>query len=134
MKLSKAFKLLVGVSVVGLSSIAIAQDAEDTRAPMVVHDKNPFPSTYKAWPSMMTAITNAHILTGDGGEIESGTVLMNGGKIIAVGANIDIPSDANIIDGTGKWVTPGIIDMHSHMGIWIDGGNDVRDANTGVVS
>lgn len=129
MKFSKSLKMLLGVSALSISVTAFAQDADD-RAPMVVHDKNPFPSTYVPWPSQMTAITNAHILTGDGGEIENGTVIMDGGKIVAIGANVDIPSGAQVIDATGKYVTPGVIDMHSHMGIWTDGGNDVRAANT----
>ncbi|MCC3861087.1 amidohydrolase family protein [Pseudemcibacter aquimaris] len=129
MKLANVCKTLLGVSVLSVASFAFAQEA-DNRAPMVVHDKNPFPSSYKPWPSVMTAITNAHILTGDGGEIEKGTVLMDGGKIVAVGADVDIPAGAHVIDGTGKFVTPGVIDMHSHMGIWTDGGNDVRAKNT----
>lgn len=61
MKLSNSFKMLLGVSVLSISVTAFAQDA-DNRAPMVVHDKNPFPSTYVAWPSQMTAIVGAHIL------------------------------------------------------------------------
>ncbi|MBT6328532.1 MAG: amidohydrolase, partial [Kordiimonadaceae bacterium] len=103
MKLSKAFKLLIGVSAIAVGTVAFAQDTDIERASLVVHDKNPFPSTYQPWPSQMTAITNAHILTGDGGEIESGTVLMDGGKIVAVGTGVSIPAGANVIDGTGKW-------------------------------
>lgn len=129
MKLSKAFKLLIGASVLTVGGLTFAQE-ENTRAPMVVHDKNPFPSTYEPWPSVMTAITNARILTGTGDDIARGTVLMDGGKIVAVGANVDIPAGAEVIDASGKWITPGVIDMHSHMGIWTDGGNDVRAANT----
>jgi imidazolonepropionase-like amidohydrolase len=81
-----------------------------------MHDVDPFPSTYQPGPSHLTAITNASIFTGAGEEIKGGTVVMNNGKIVAVGSSVPVPTGATIIDGTGKWVTPGIIDPHSHLG------------------
>ena len=76
-----------------------------------------FASTYAPLPSETILITNAHILTGDGGEIESGSVLIKDGKIAAIGENIDIEdADALTIDAGGKYVTPGLIDVHSHLG------------------
>lgn len=62
----------------------------------------------------LVAITNATILTASRGTIERGTVLIRDGKIAAVGADVQIPAGAQIIDGTGKFITPGIIDAHSH--------------------
>src|SRR3546814_1053961 len=50
--------------------------------------------------------------------IDRGTVLMASGKIVAVGANVDLPAGVRVVDGTGKWVTPGIIDAHSHLGVF----------------
>ena len=82
-------------------------------------DKNPFPSTYQAADAPDTAIVGAHILTGDGGEIESGYVIIRKGLITAVGAGQMPASEtpvAQTIDGTGQWLTPGIIDVHSHLG------------------
>ncbi len=64
--------------------------------------------------SRLMAITNATIMTASGGTIEKGTVLVRNGKIAAVGANVTVPAGAEIIDGTGKYITPGIIDAHSH--------------------
>ncbi len=136
MKISHICMLFIGICCFAINSLSFAQEAEQTkvnRAPMVVHDKNPYPSTYQAWPTQLTAIINAHILIGNGGEIESGTLIMDGGKIIAVGENINIPEGAMLIDANGKWLTPGIIDMHSHMGIWTDGGNEVKSPNTAEV-
>ncbi|MGK2286832.1 amidohydrolase [Pedomonas sp. V897] len=79
-------------------------------------NQDPFPSTYKAYPSVTTLIRGATILDGKGGQIENGEILMQGGKIVAVGQTVDAPADALVIDGRGKWVTPGVIDAHSHMG------------------
>jgi imidazolonepropionase-like amidohydrolase len=68
------------------------------------------------------AIRNATILTVTKGTIRNGTVVIRGGVITAVGARVPIPSDVQVIDGTGKYVMPGIIDAHSHMAV--DGGNN----------
>ncbi|MEP7348931.1 MAG: amidohydrolase [Sphingorhabdus sp.] len=77
----------------------------------------PFPSTYKAYPSIATAIRNVTIFDGEGGRIDNGVVFMSGGKISSVGgAETSIPADIAVFDGTGKYVTPGIIDVHSHLG------------------
>src|SRR5215217_2661945 len=60
------------------------------------------------------AIRNATIITISGGDIENGTILVRGGKITAVGRNVNVPAGMRTIDGTGKFVMPGIIDAHSH--------------------
>lgn len=62
----------------------------------------------------LVVITNATIMTANKGTIEKGTIVIRDGKIAAVGANIPIPAGAQVIDGTGRFVTPGIIDAHSH--------------------
>jgi imidazolonepropionase-like amidohydrolase len=62
----------------------------------------------------LVAITNATIMTAAKGTIEKGTILIRDGKIAAVGANVAVPAGAQVIDGTGRFVTPGIIDAHSH--------------------
>jgi imidazolonepropionase-like amidohydrolase len=77
----------------------------------------PFPSTYKAYPGVATAIRNVTIYDGEGGKIDNGVVFMSGGKIESVGgAETSIPADTIVFDGAGKFVTPGIIDIHSHLG------------------
>ena len=67
----------------------------------------------------VTVIRNATILTITNGVIEHGTVVLRGSKIAAVGpdASTPAPAGAKIIDGTGKYVMPGIIDTHSHTSI-----------------
>ncbi len=77
---------------------------------------DPFPSTYRPFASRTTVIRNVTILTAAGPAIRGGSVLLADGKIAAVGATVNAPADATVIDGTGKYVTPGIIDTHSHIG------------------
>ena len=79
---------------------------------------DPFPSTYTPYPSKPTVIQHATILTAAGPAIHDGTVVLRDGRIVAVGTTVDVPADAVIIDGTGKYVTPGIIDIHSHLGVY----------------
>jgi imidazolonepropionase-like amidohydrolase len=77
---------------------------------------DPFPSTYHAYPGVPTLITNVTVYDGEGGRIDGGSVLFADGKVVQVGKDIAAPAGATVIDGTGKWVTPGIIDVHSHLG------------------
>ena len=63
------------------------------------------------------AITNARIFTVSGPVIERGSVVIRGGLIAAVGANVTPPADARIIDGTGLNVYPGLIDSSTSLGI-----------------
>jgi imidazolonepropionase-like amidohydrolase len=100
----------------------------------------PYASTYRPLPSQPVVITNATILTAAGDRIERGSVLLQDGKIAAVGAQIEVPSGTAVVDGTGKWVTPGVIDAHSHLGVYpspeVEGhgdGNESTDPNTAEV-
>lgn len=63
------------------------------------------------------AITNAHVFDGTGNDFSKGTVLMDDGKITAVGEGLDVPEDAVVVDAQGKVVTPGLIDVHTHLGV-----------------
>lgn len=65
----------------------------------------------------MIALINGKLYTMEQGVIEQGAVLMDHGKIAAVGVDVEIPADAQIIDVAGRIVTPGFIDAHTHMGI-----------------
>ncbi len=61
-----------------------------------------------------TLIRNATVLTITHGTLQNTDVLLRNGKIAAVGKNLNASANARIIDGTGKYVMPGIIDCHSH--------------------
>ncbi|HXT48568.1 MAG TPA: amidohydrolase family protein [Gemmatimonadaceae bacterium] len=62
------------------------------------------------------AITGGKVYPVSGPPIENGTVLMRDGKIVAVGKDIAIPSDAQKVDATGKWVTPGLVNAYTNLG------------------
>jgi imidazolonepropionase-like amidohydrolase len=78
------------------------------------HD--PYPSTYRSYPGNPTLVTNVTILDGEGGRIEGGSILFREGKIVAVGPELAAEAGVTVIDGTGKYLTPGVIDIHSHLG------------------
>jgi imidazolonepropionase-like amidohydrolase len=81
----------------------------------------------------VTAITNGKIMTvGPLGNIEKGTILIKGGKITAVGADVAVPAGATVIDAAGRVVTPGLIDAHSHTAIE-DGVNECTNIVTAEV-
>ncbi|MFV9511483.1 amidohydrolase [Tepidibacillus sp. LV47] len=85
----------------------------------------------------MIAIINGKINTITQGILEKGSILIENGKIKAIGETLEIPNDARIIDATNKWVTPGIIDAHTHLGVYEEtigwagaDGNEMTDPAT----
>ena len=64
------------------------------------------------------AFKNARILTVTKGVIEKGTLVIDGNRIVAVGANVAIPGNARVIDASGKVIIPGLVDTHSHLGVY----------------
>ncbi|MGD8902701.1 MAG: amidohydrolase, partial [Anaerolineae bacterium] len=85
----------------------------------------------------MIAIMNGKVLTITGGTLEPGTVLVEGGRIVAVGQEVTVPEDAEVYDAAGKVVMPGLIDAHCHVGIFPEGlgweysdGNEMTDPIT----
>lgn len=77
----------------------------------------------------VVAIRNATLLTVTRGTIQNGTVVLQNGRIAAIGANVTIPAGAEIVDGTGKFVSPGLIDCHSHIA-----NDDINEGGTSVSS
>jgi imidazolonepropionase-like amidohydrolase len=73
-------------------------------------------------------IKNATVMTASHGTIQHGSVWLHNGKIAGVGATVSAPAGATVIDATGKYVTPGIIDPHSHSAL----GDDVNEATSPV--
>jgi imidazolonepropionase-like amidohydrolase len=82
---------------------------------------------------MASAIIGGYVVPVDGDPIDGGTVLVEDGKIVAVGAeaDIDVPEDAELVDASGSWVLPGFIDAHAHLGVHEEGegwsGNDTNE-------
>ena len=81
-------------------------------------NKDPYPSTYIVPDNGAFAILNTNVLTGDGAELRDTDLLVRKGKIIALGTNLDLDASVSLIDAKGQWVTPGLIDVHSHMGVY----------------
>jgi imidazolonepropionase-like amidohydrolase len=99
----------------GSSDFAAAADA-GARIPLPF-TTDPYPSTYQPLPRTDTLIQGATILDGAGKRIENGDVLIRDGKIVAVGHGLSRGA-ATVIDAHGRWLTPGIIDVHSHDGVF----------------
>ncbi|UUO24634.1 amidohydrolase [Colwellia sp. M166] len=105
----------------------------------VVINKNPYPSTYQVLPLQTTLIKNATVLTGTGTRMDNADVLMVDGKINKIGKNLSADGAVEI-DANGKWITPGIIDVHSHLGVYPSpsveshsDGNEMTSPNTSEV-
>jgi imidazolonepropionase-like amidohydrolase len=81
----------------------------------------------------MILIKNANIHSMATSDFENGMILVHHGKIIAIGNEVTAPSNAEIVDAKGKFVMPGMIDAHCHLGMWEDGmGFEGADGNEAV--
>ncbi|HZF99149.1 MAG TPA: amidohydrolase [Pseudoxanthomonas sp.] len=98
-----------------LGLFALQASAAERRSRFV---QDPYPSTYRAIASAPVLIQGATVLTGDGARLDGADVLLRDGKVAAVGRALEVPEDAMRVDGRGKWVTPGLIDVHSHLGVY----------------
>ncbi|MDP3802685.1 amidohydrolase [Brevundimonas sp.] len=102
---------------------------------------DPFPSTYRGLPRENMAIVGGTVFTGAGQRIENGVVVVTDGKVAAVGdASTPVPGGHRVVDARGRFVTPGIIDVHSHLGVYpspgvsgMSDGNEATNPNTAQV-
>lgn len=81
------------------------------------------------------AITNATVAIGDGSDpIEGATVVVRNGRVVAAGADVAVPADMQAVDGTGRWVTPGLFSAMTSLGLWdveaVDESNDTAAGNS----
>jgi imidazolonepropionase-like amidohydrolase len=87
-------------------------------------------------PPTATLIRGGTVLTITKGTIDGGDVLIRDGRIAAVGKKLDAPPGARIIDAAGRFVMPGIVDTHSHMGVYpwpeVDANSDGNEATDPV--
>jgi imidazolonepropionase-like amidohydrolase len=97
-----------------------------------------FPSTYRAPGTPPLLIQGATVLTGTGERLDGADVLIVDGRIQSVGKNLTAPSGARTVSAQGRWVTPGLIDIHSHLGVYaspaVNGLNDGNEATSPVTS
>ncbi len=140
--MKRPLKFLVAVAAaMSLASCGLGDNNKnkdgDADSDKAAFSKDPYPSTYIPRASDTVLITNATILDGIGGLIENGSLLLQDGNISAIGEGLEAPDGAVTIDADGKWVTPGIIDNHSHLGVYASPGvNAHSDGNeiTGPVT
>ncbi len=99
----------------------------------------PYSSHYRPLPSEATILKGATILTGTGERFDDADLVMDDGKIVAVGTDLD-ENGKVVVDASGKWITPGVIDVHSHLGVYASprvnahsDGNEATAPNTAEV-
>ena len=85
---------------------------------IVAENYEPFESTYEPLPPTNTIFRNASIYDGEGNELNNTDLIIKDGKVVAMGVDLPSSSDLIEVDASGKWITPGIIDIHSHMGVY----------------
>ena len=124
--------LLIALAVVtGTAPISIAQADFHGRPTSAAHGErltetrpellpdllpDPFPSTYQPLPRNDLFIENATLFDGLGHRLDNASILLENGKITSVGQHIGSPANVKVIDAQGRFVTPGLVDVHSHLG------------------
>jgi imidazolonepropionase-like amidohydrolase len=119
-------RLFICLVAAGAAARAAQAQAARPAADSSSVDRPQYPSSYARHSYPPVAITDATIMTAAGGEVAHGSILLRDGKIVAVGTGVQVPPDALRVDGTGKYVTPGIIDPHSHLGVYAAPGTDAE--------
>jgi len=104
-----------GSAIAAVALLAAPGAAQVRPAPW---QEDPFPSRYRPAPPDDMLLRGATVLDGAGGRIEGGDVLVRGGKIVAVGKALANPG-VREVDAKGRWVTPGVIDVHTHNGTFV---------------
>jgi imidazolonepropionase-like amidohydrolase len=121
-----------------LGACAVSQGAPVTDSLSAVRPQ--YPSTYQRREYPPVLIRNATILTAAGKELSNASILFANGRIVSVGRDTTPPPGARVVDGSGKFVTPGLIDTHSHIGVYaapgtpgLSDGNERTDPVTAQV-
>ena len=103
--------------VLNLAIPLLAQTATDSESTRRGTPNDAWRSTYRPLPSRPTVIRNTTIMTVTGPELEETDIFLRDGKIEAIGEDLDVDSGTVEIDGRARYVTPGLIDTHSHVGV-----------------
>ena len=98
-------------------------DEKDKAAPLVVEKERRVPLAGEAGGPPL-GIRAQKILTITQGAIDNGILLIRDGMIVAVGKSVDMPPETVVVDASDRWILPGLIDLHSHIGT---AGWDIND-------
>ena len=130
--------VMVLVAMLALSCLVIAQQPQSaqqnpspaSKNPQSPENASPTETAQSGKPAFHNdvVIKGATLLTVTHGRIENGSIYIHNGKIAAIGKTVNAPANAKVIDATGKWVMPGIIDCHSHIAL----DDDVNEATSPV--
>lgn len=130
----------IWVSSLIVTALVLAGCATTPAAVGGAQERAPYASTYLPGPTTPTLIQHATVIDGAGAELADADVLMRDGRIVSVGAGLQVEDGVTVIDGRGRFVTPGIIDVHSHLGVYpspsisaTSDGNEATQANTAEV-
>ena len=109
---------LVWLAVLAAFAAQSAETRDQGRAPSPVASfaADPLPSTYRPLPREDVLIVDATLLDGVGAKLADADILLRDGKIASMGTNLARPDGVKVVDAAGRWVTPGLIDIHSHNG------------------
>jgi imidazolonepropionase-like amidohydrolase len=126
--------LLVSCTTSGTSGTSGGTSNRTAAARPAAPNLDPYPSTYRPYAGVPTALVGGIVFDGEGNRIENGTVLIRDGRIEAVGAGLAVPEGYTRVDATGRYITPGIIDVHSHLGDYpspsVDAHSDGNEATS----
>lgn len=106
------------LGLVGLKVDAAPHRSPDQPERVFPRERDTYPSTYRAPASSPLLFVGATILDGAGRRIDDGELAIAGGKVVGIGRNLVPPARATVVDAHGKWITPGLIDVHTHLGVY----------------
>jgi imidazolonepropionase-like amidohydrolase len=110
--------LLKSLALITVMTLGACGETATDSVEISLPNKNPYPSTYQTPESPAFALIGANLLTGDGAELTNTDLLIENGKIVAMGPALELQPGTIQVDASGQWVTPGLIDVHSHMGVY----------------
>ncbi len=129
--------LMLGATALAITFLSACNESatKDANKDDTASSDTAFASTYNPRDSQTTLITNAHVLDGIGGEFDNTSILIVDGKISAIGTDIKLPDAVPVtIDAGGAWITPGVIDVHSHLGVYATPGVQAHSDGNEVTS
>ncbi|GLQ23348.1 imidazolonepropionase related amidohydrolase [Algimonas ampicilliniresistens] len=130
-KIMMTFRTCLALSAALIVACSPAKD--DEKETTTFELPTAFPSTYKPMPSVTTLITNASIIDGTGDASSANSVLVVDGRISAIGTDLSADG-ATVLDAGGRFITPGIIDIHSHLGNYASPGVNAHGDGNEITS